>query len=184
MEISTELLKKLEMDLIGICHEDGIMASLVREVLNSRTTIANRLIMSGGKSGDENLPPHGSKMDLQDEIREWGRRNFPGTTEADYPLVVLGIVEELGELQEPIMMQMLMSLAGKLAHANLKEVQAIRGTPEEHQKAAKDALADMMIFMYHYCALRGWRLDDLVEETWDKVRQRDWQKNQLTGQIS
>lgn len=74
--------------------------------------------------------------DLIVDRRRWMDHNFPGDTN---PLnSVLGMIEE----------------AGELAHAHLKEKQNIRGTPEEHQKAAKDAVADFTIYslgvMHHW----------------------------------
>lgn len=67
---------------------------------------------------------------LVDERNEWVARNFPdeqGRPEQS----VFGVVEELGEL----------------AHAHLKEQQGIRGTAEEHQAAAKDAIGDLTVYL-------------------------------------
>lgn len=99
---------------------------------------------------------------LQDEQRPWVAHNFPGR-EAYYPL--LGAVEELGEL----------------AHAHLKMIQGIRGTKEEHLANAKDAVADVIIFLSDYCTAMGFDLAECVEVTWEQVKQRDWIKNPKTG---
>jgi NTP pyrophosphatase (non-canonical NTP hydrolase) len=93
---------------------------------------------------------------LQAELRPWQEHNFPGR-ESWQPL--LGIQEEVGEL----------------SHAHLKEHQRIRGTPEEHQAEAKDAVADVVVFLADYCNARGWDFQQLLEETWAEVRKRDWQ---------
>jgi NTP pyrophosphatase (non-canonical NTP hydrolase) len=102
--------------------------------------------------------------DLQAEIFSWQTKNF-----GDQPAhrSFLGVVEEVGEL----------------AHAILKHEQAIRGTPEEHVAAKKDAIGDAMIFLLNYCSAHGYSLARIVRETWGEVSQRDWiafPKNGLT----
>lgn len=62
------------------------------------------------------------------ERNEWVAKNFP---DAEPLETVLGMIEEVGEL----------------AHADLKERQNIRGTVEEHQAAAKDAIGDFTIYL-------------------------------------
>jgi len=94
---------------------------------------------------------------VQDEQVPWVNHNFPGRP-AWQPL--LGAVEELGEL----------------AHAHLKADQEIRGTAEEHEEAAKDAVGDIVIFLADYCTARGWDMEDIVTETWNSVKMRDWAK--------
>ena len=88
---------------------------------------------------------------LQDGQRPWVIHNFPGW-ESIYPL--LGAVEELGELRR----------------AHLKALQGIRGTPEEHQAAKEDAVADAIIFIADYCTANGIDLQEAVETTWAKVK--------------
>lgn len=89
-------------------------------------------------------------------------KNFPNNT-PDNPFK--GMVEELGEL----------------AHALLKKEQGIRGTPEEHDVAAKDAVGDLVVYMADFCERRGWNLQEIVETTWNVVKQRDWTKNKHDG---
>jgi hypothetical protein len=62
------------------------------------------------------------------EHNEWTAHNFPDETVTDS---LTGVMEECGEL----------------AHAHLKEKQHIRGTAEEHQAAAKDAIGDMTVYL-------------------------------------
>lgn len=99
---------------------------------------------------------------LQREVSQWASRNFPNALPYQ-PL--LGAVEELGEL----------------AHAHLKNEQGIRGTPEEHHAAKKDAVADAVIYLSHYCHLNGLHIADCVETAWGEVKHRDWLKNQKDG---
>lgn len=99
---------------------------------------------------------------LQDEQRPWVAHNFPNHDSQD-PL--LGAVEELGEL----------------AHAHMKLKQGIRGTPTELVSAAKDAIADMVIYLADYCTARGFDFQSLVEETWTRVKSRDWKADPVTG---
>ena len=99
--------------------------------------------------------------DLQEQQVAWVKHNF-GERPAYHPL--LGAVEELGEL----------------AHAHLKSEQGIR-TTEDHAANAKDAVADIIIFLSDYCTAQGYDLQRIVEDTWFEVRKRDWKKNKETG---
>jgi NTP pyrophosphatase (non-canonical NTP hydrolase) len=101
-------------------------------------------------------------LQLQFEVAEWGRRNFPNALPYQ-PL--LGAQEEIGEL----------------AHAHLKMEQGIRGTRLEHIDAKCDAVADCVIFLAHYCELNGLEFSVLVEEVWNQVKQRDWIKFPKNG---
>ena len=100
--------------------------------------------------------------DLQAEVRPWAEHNFPDA-QPHWPL--LGAVEEIGEL----------------SHSMLKSLQGIRGTLEEHEAAMKDAVADCIIFFAHFANLLEFDLGDVVFETWEKVRQRDWKRNPTNG---
>jgi NTP pyrophosphatase (non-canonical NTP hydrolase) len=100
--------------------------------------------------------------EIQAEHAVWAQRNF-GTRPAHQPL--LGAVEEIGEL----------------AHAHLKAEQGIRGTEEEHRAAKKDAVADVIIFLMDYCNIEGFDMQELLGDTWDEVKQRDWKSNPGNG---
>lgn len=100
---------------------------------------------------------------LQDEQRSWSLRNF-GEHPAWQPL--LGAVEELGEL----------------AHAHLKEAQGIR-LHENHAEMAKDAIADIVIYLADYCSVRGFDFEEIVQTTWDQVKKRDWKKHPATAHL-
>ncbi|MAF43034.1 MAG: hypothetical protein CMI54_02530 [Parcubacteria group bacterium] len=99
---------------------------------------------------------------LQEEQKNWSLYNF-GKHPAYWPL--LGAVEELGEL----------------AHAHLKEEQGIR-TEEDHVALAKDSIGDIIIFLADYCTVRGFDFEEIVQETWNMVKKRDWKKNPGKGQ--
>ncbi len=92
----------------------------------------------------------------------WLEKNFPQQQPAD-PL--LGVVEEVGEL----------------AHAHLKASQSIRGTPEELQAEARDAIGDIVIYLASYCNTNGYDLEDCVSRAWSEVKKRDWQKYPKDG---
>ena len=94
---------------------------------------------------------------LQEEVKSWSRYNF-GSQPSWRQL--LGAVEEIGEL----------------AHAHLKREQGIR-SHENHTAAAKDAVADIIIYLADYCATEGFDMEAIVQETWDRVKQRNWRKN-------
>ena len=94
---------------------------------------------------------------LQQEQIPWVRHNF-GNRPSYWPL--LGVMEEVGEL----------------AHAHLKNEQGIRNQ-EDHFENKKDAIADIVIFLADYCQAEGIDFESVVQETWDKVKQRDWKKS-------
>ena len=98
---------------------------------------------------------------MQEEQKPWVKHNF-GDRPSWMPL--LGVVEELGEL----------------AHAHLKKAQGIR-VNENHDENIKDAVADIVIFLADYCSSVGIDLEKVVQETWDKVKQRDWKANPATA---
>lgn len=102
---------------------------------------------------------------LQNGVKIWTRQNFgkPEDRASHQPL--LGVSEEVGEL----------------CHAHLKAEQGIRGTPEELEAKAKDAVGDILIYLADYCNLRGFDMQEIIEQTWLEVRKRDWKKNSKTG---
>jgi len=93
---------------------------------------------------------------LQVEQKEWVDYNFP--ERADY-YHLLGVMEELGEL----------------AHARLKGLEKIRDNGDLEMKET-DAIGDLIIFLVGYCNDRNFDLQDIVESTWEHVKQRDWRR--------
>ena len=106
----------------------------------------------------------GQIRDLQDAMAAWREYNFPGYT-ADQQFK--GIVEEVGEL----------------AHADLKAEQGIRGMANSFAstEAKTDAIADLFIFLTGYCTREKIDLELAIIETWNVVRQRNWQLWPETG---
>lgn len=168
-------------------------------------------------------------MDWQQLIKErdeWVAHNFPDNKLPRPQESILGMIEEIGEL----------------AHSHLKELQNIRGTAEEHQANAKDAIGDTTVYLLgvlsylkyvpgqygeehrpedafeqfnifnlaefaghlgrvvapfperaasfcegiidtldQYCQLRGWDYEQIVQETWNRVKKRDWIENPQDG---
>lgn len=100
--------------------------------------------------------------DLQADVAVWSARNFPNN-KPYHPL--LGVSEEVGEL----------------CHAHLKDEQGIRGIHEVHRAAKIDAVGDIIIYLADYCARNGLDLGYAVGITWNKVCQRDWTQNKVTG---
>ena len=80
---------------------------------------------------------------LQSEVARWVEKNFP-TSPPEHQ--VLGLIEELGEL----------------AHARLKSEQGIRGDASAHAAAARDAVADNVIFFMHACSNLGWASQEIL----------------------
>ena len=100
---------------------------------------------------------------IQEEIGAWSKKNFGHEGKTHHPL--LGVAEEVGEL----------------CHAHLKQEQGIRGTKEEHEADAIDAIGDIAIYLMDYCNRRGFSFNDIVWQTWSKVKERDWNKDRIKG---
>lgn len=122
-----------------------------------------------------------SLKQLQEEQKSWVQHNFPNR-ESYMPL--LGAIEEIGELSdlEPDdkhLFQLFKSLA-KISHHHLKKEQKIR-VSEDHDKEIADGIADCIIFLSDYSEAKGFDLQRIVEETWNKVKNRDWQRWKING---
>lgn len=99
---------------------------------------------------------------VQDEHKVWRARNFPGD---DLWVPALGAAEETGEL----------------CHAVLKMYQGIRGTEAEHKAAMEDAIGDVSLYLIDICSMLGLSFEQVVYDTWQIVKQRDWQANKGNG---
>ena len=97
---------------------------------------------------------------VQKEQEAWAQKNF-GNRKPYQP--ILGATEEIGEL----------------AHAYLKMEQGIRGTREQHEAAMKDAIGDCAVFLMDFCNQMGWDYAQIIEETWNHVKKRDWKADSL-----
>jgi len=84
--------------------------------------------------------------EVQDQHKEWAFQNFGANTAENQIDPVLGVIEEIGEF----------------SHSFLKRKQGIRGTPEEHQANMRDALADVSIYLMHFCTKAGVRFVDVL----------------------
>lgn len=108
----------------------------------------------------------------QQEISDWSYAQFgkpKGKNRAQHDLIdtndpLLGMVEELGEL----------------THAVLKQKQQIR-TEENHEEKEKDAIGDLMIFLLDYCSRRGFSASEILKNTWEEVKRRDWVGDPVEG---
>jgi NTP pyrophosphatase (non-canonical NTP hydrolase) len=97
---------------------------------------------------------------IQEQHRIWTDYNFPDAPDHHS---LIGAFEEMGEL----------------AHAWLKREQGIRG--HEHDAEARDAIGDIIIYLLHFCTSNGWRMSEIIQETWDQVQKRDWVKFPTSG---
>jgi NTP pyrophosphatase (non-canonical NTP hydrolase) len=89
----------------------------------------------------------------QDQIREWHRREFPTETVEQVALVV---AEE----------------AGEVARCIVKGAQGIRGGTEHWDAELPKEAADVVIALYALAALKGWDLDEAIEDRWWTVGAR------------
>ncbi len=97
---------------------------------------------------------------IQKEQYVWAKNNFANNQNAD--TAFMGMVEELGEL----------------AHSRLKAYQGIRAIDVS---AEKDAIGDLLIYLLNYCSTKNWFVSDILQETWNEVKQRDWVKYPTNG---
>lgn len=158
---------------------------------------------------------------LVTERNEWVAHNFPNPHVPNPGESILGVIEEVGEL----------------SHAYLKSAQNIRGDRTQHEADAKDAVADITIYLLgvmniyglpnpngfvfnsrdtfeammlmgkalgelcntseempdiwpverlicaceEICKHSDWDFEELVMQTWKKVKQRDWAEYPETG---
>ena len=114
--------------------------------------------------------------EIQSEQEIWSQKNFK---ERHPEWAILGITEELGEL----------------SHAVLKQEQGIRQVKSEDEISLleTDAVGDIILFLMEFCNQRineqpeddcrkqKYDIHTIIEETWIKVRQRDWRKFPKNG---
>jgi NTP pyrophosphatase (non-canonical NTP hydrolase) len=125
---------------------------------------------------------------IQKDHLEWATNNFGARNPQ---LASLGVGEEIGELIEALdnttqqkVKNLLLQIAarnGKLQHSQLKSAQNIRGNQEKHLLEAKDAIVDITIYLIDICNALGFDYSDIIQETWDEVKKRNWKKNQENG---
>lgn len=96
---------------------------------------------------------------LQQEIHEWRLYNFPLSNEEDQ---FVGLVEEIGEL----------------AHVRLKIRQGIRNVDLNTER---DAIGDILIYLFNYCSERQYDIEDILTDTWNVVKKRNWIKYPFNG---
>lgn len=72
---------------------------------------------------------------------------------------------------------------GQLAHAYLKKSQGIRGNPKELDADMVGILSGLMDHAFQFATRRNWNLIEIVHETWNEVKKRDWKANAATGAI-
>lgn len=118
-------------------------------------------IIQGLPNKDISLParpvPPLSLRDTQARLAEWQAGNRLAATPE---LLVLGVMEELGEL----------------AHCLLKRAQGIRGydNPDKFRAESRDAIGDCLIYLTQVAHALGYDLQDVLDETAAQVLKRDW----------
>jgi len=117
-----------------------------------------------GRLVEETLKRSKGLARIQKEINAWREYNFPDSTPTQQ---FLGVVEETGEL----------------SHAILKGQQGIRGYSPEDTAEIKDAIGDLLVFLANFCSMNDWDMLTILQDVWEEVKQRDWQKNPKTGKV-
>lgn len=94
---------------------------------------------------------------LQKRVVEWQSENFPGCQEWE---LALGVCEEGGELARSIL---------KL-HRKMRKLNA-------DESSLRDAIGDIVIFLFGICASRGWRMSVILQSTGEQVLKRKWKRS-------
>lgn len=125
---------------------------------------------------------------IQSDHLQWATNNFG---ERNPQLASLGVGEEIGELIESLdnltqhqVKNLLLKIAasnGKLQHSQLKSAQNIRGNQDKHLLEAKDAIGDITIYLIDICNALNVDYEEIINTTWNIVKQRNWKQNQLNG---
>lgn len=173
-EGDTDTLRDTFLDMmnyatIGIMLMDGTWGRLAEEEENPMYTMTvdnGEEVVIGEVSTTRNMARDYGQIrellgDLQKDMHHWSNHNF-GDQPALHP--IMGLFEEMGEF----------------AHAWLKNEQGIR-VNEDHEANMKDALGDWMVFANDVCSRMGWSFGDILIDTWEQVRKRDWKKNKEDG---
>lgn len=96
----------------------------------------------------------GRLFELQKLIQQWQEKNFD---EVEMWELALGVCEE----------------AGELCHCVLKSERGMNGE-EELDLEMRDAIGDVIVFLLGLCELKGWNIEEVVEEAVATVLQREW----------
>lgn len=72
---------------------------------------------------------------------------------------------------------------GKLCHCTLKRHQGIRGMDnlEKYYAARDQAVYDLLEWLILFSESKGFKFIDVLDETWGRVKQRNWKKNPTSG---
>lgn len=169
-------IRGLELAILakGKTEKLSITASdLEYDLRQIREKIAQRFLEAENEENDFDL--------LQDEVSEWALKNF-GPQPIHRP--VMGVSEEVGELAEAALSLLkVVAASGRLSHAQLKKEQGIRGGEEKYLAAAENAVGDIIIYLCDYCSKAKLSIAGAIQKTWNEVKQRDWRKNPVTGNL-
>ena len=72
-------------------------------------------------------------------------------------------------------------LAQLMEHLELSENAPTAIEKEAHLFNARSSVLPYLSGLAAYCTAKGWSLQEILDEVWPKVRQRDWTKNKSTG---
>jgi hypothetical protein len=48
-------------------------------------------------------------------------------------------------------------------------------------RAIEDAVGDIVVYLADFCTREDFDFEAVVTQVWEKVKQRDWQRDKLTG---
>jgi NTP pyrophosphatase (non-canonical NTP hydrolase) len=118
---------------------------------------------------------------VQQAVKVWATYNFGGGRAWQS---LLGVAEEVGELEEHADIPGLPRLIGALNHAYLKREQGIRGNRDDHDAAIVDAVADITIYLLDFCNEVNIDFADALTQTWQRVGSRDWRRYPTNGRTA
>jgi NTP pyrophosphatase (non-canonical NTP hydrolase) len=92
--------------------------------------------------------------ELQRRVLKWQNLNFPDCAEWE---LALGVAEEAGEVADYVLK----------SHRHIRAQEF----PEER---LKDAVGDLIIYLFGICEAHDWLLSEIANGTVDKVLTRNW----------
>jgi NTP pyrophosphatase (non-canonical NTP hydrolase) len=159
--------KYAHQPLLGIIEELGELEEAIRyydkiAVMHNLNTVA-----TDGRLLDSVVDAIGDVMIYKADYCRVLGINIEHVTERIYP-------KQLNEIPT-------FEIIGKLCHAQLKMEQGIRGDRIEHLKMLISLLQTIYSRLCTICWERNIDFDYCIEVTWNKVKNRDWNKNKING---
>lgn len=110
---------------------------------------------------------------LQKEIAEWANHNFPERTPRDR---LTETTDGIGRLAEQALETVV-----PILHM-IRQVKKVNcGDREQNEVKMQEALGNITFFLIDFCHLNGWSYQEILEQIWSEVKERDWIEDPING---